>query len=80
MTSIKVKYFALFRELAGVESETLTVECETYRDLYQHVSRLHQFDLPVEMIQVAVDDEFTTMNRSLTEGARVVFIPPVAGG
>jgi molybdopterin synthase sulfur carrier subunit len=80
MKSINVRYFALLREEAGMNEESLTVPCETYGELYQHLKDKHQFSLPLDMIQVAVDDEFSAVDFPLKEGARVVFIPPVAGG
>jgi molybdopterin synthase sulfur carrier subunit len=80
MKSIEVRYFALFREKAKKEIEELTVDLTTYLELYEHLSRLYGFGLPAEMVQVAVNDEFSSLHLSLEEGARVVFIPPVAGG
>ena len=80
MKSIKVHYFALFRDQAKCEEETLEVESHTYGDLYLELSRRHGFDLPPEMIQVAANDEFTSMKSVVMNGAKIVFIPPVAGG
>lgn len=80
MKSIDVKYFALLREEAGKESETLSVTCSTYRELYEEIKKKNSFSLPVEMIRVAVNDEFTRIDAEVMNGARVVFIPPVAGG
>ena len=80
MKSINVQYFALLREQRGVESESIQVPCRTYADLYQHLKDTYNFTLPVEMVQVAVNDEFSHMNYEVLDGARIVFIPPVAGG
>ena len=80
MKSIKVQYFALFRDQAKCEEETLEVNSQTYADLYLELSQRHGFDLPIEMIQVAANDEFTSMNAFVVNGAKIVFIPPVAGG
>jgi molybdopterin converting factor subunit 1 len=80
MKSISIQYFALLREEAGTDKETVEVPCRTYSELYLHLKDKHQFSLPVEMIQVAVNDEFSHLNHEISEGARVVFIPPVAGG
>lgn len=80
MKSINVQYFALLREQRGEASETLEVTCETLGELYQHLKEKHQFTLPIDLIQVAVDDEFARHEHPLREGANVVFIPPVAGG
>jgi molybdopterin synthase sulfur carrier subunit len=80
MKSVKVQYFALFREKAGVDEQLLSSSSGTLRELYAEVSKLNGFDLPVEMIQVAVNDEFSRLDQALNEGDRIVFIPPVAGG
>lgn len=80
MKSVEVRYFALLREQAHRETEELRVGCRTYRDLYLLLRECHGFTLPPEMVQVAVNDEFSQLGRELEEGARVVFIPPVAGG
>jgi molybdopterin synthase sulfur carrier subunit len=78
--SITVRYFALLREKAGKETEVLDVSCATYGDLYCELSTRYNFALPIEMIQVAVDDEFAQLDMPIRNGANVVFIPPVAGG
>lgn len=79
MNSINVKYFALLREKAGVESEMVTFD-GTHEELYEFLSQKYNFGLPHKMIQVAVNDEFTSMNSKVTDNSRIVFIPPVAGG
>jgi molybdopterin converting factor subunit 1 len=80
MKSVKIQYFALLRDEAGVEREELSVKAETLAQLYQELRERHQLSLPVELIQVAVNDEFARMHNPLCDGDRVVFIPPVAGG
>lgn len=80
MKSVSVQYFALLRDQAGKNDETLTVSCDTYADLYHHLQQKYSFTLPVQLIQVAVNDEFSQIGRPISDGARVVFIPPVAGG
>jgi sulfur-carrier protein len=80
MTSINVQYFALLRVQAGTENETISADVKTYGDLYDHLKSKHNFTLPKNMIQVAVNDEFSELHLAIEAGARVVFIPPVAGG
>lgn len=80
MKKINIQYFALLREQAGLEKETLDVSCKTYGELYEFLKEKHQFTLPLGMVQVAVNDEFSLIDLEISEGARVVFIPPVAGG
>ncbi len=80
MKSINVRYFALLREEAKTDSELITINCHTYAELYEFLREKHHFTLPLNLIQVAVNDEFSTLNDFIKDGARVVFIPPVAGG
>ena len=80
MKNIKIRYFALLKEKRGLGEEELKVETLTYKDLYEDLSKQYFFNLPVELIQVAVDDEFVSIHELIKDKARVVFIPPVAGG
>lgn len=80
MKSIDVRYFAQFREKAGKDSEIVNISVSTYLELYKYLSEKYDFGMPGEMIQIAVDDEFTNINFPLSDNAKVVFIPPVAGG
>lgn len=80
MRSIKVQYFAMLREKAGVESEVFTGEFNTHSELYDLLDNKYHFDLPAKMVQVAANDEFTSMESLVSLDSTVVFIPPVAGG
>ena len=80
MKLVKIKYFASLKEKAGRDGEEVTVTSLTYGDLYRELSRKYEFPLPSEMIQVAVNDEFSTLEEPIKDGAIVVFIPPVSGG
>jgi molybdopterin synthase sulfur carrier subunit len=79
MPLVNIKYFALLREKANIESEEVSFE-GTYEELYKSLNEKYNFDLTPEMIMVAVNDEFTHMSGNVTPNAKVVFIPPVAGG
>ncbi len=80
MPLINIKYFASLREKAGLEMERMEVNVRTYGELYQLLDSRYQFGLPSEMIQVAVNDEFSSMQETILPEAKIVFIPPVAGG
>jgi molybdopterin converting factor subunit 1 len=83
MTSSKqitVQYFALFREQRGMSSETVATSARNARELYAELQKAHGFSLPVERVQVAVNDDFAEWDAELNAGSTVVFIPPVAGG
>jgi molybdopterin converting factor small subunit len=78
--TINVQYFALFREQRGKPSETVATSARDLRELYGELAKAHGFSLPVERVQVAVDDEFAEWDAAVPESGTVVFIPPVAGG
>jgi molybdopterin synthase sulfur carrier subunit len=80
MYTINVHYFALLREKSGVEQEQVFSMAKNFSELYEELSKKYSFDLPATMIQVAVNDEFSTLDKPLSDKIKVVFIPPVAGG
>ena len=77
---VNIKYFALLRDQAKVESETHESTSKTYSELYEELKKVHGFTLDSSMIQIAVNDEFIDKNSTIEDGAKVVFIPPVTGG
>ena len=77
---VTVQYFALLREQRGLTQETLETAAPTPAALYEELRARHGFRLARAQLRVAVDGEFTDWQAPLADGARVVFIPPVAGG
>ncbi len=76
---LHIDYFAILRERAGRDRETLRTDASTPGELYRELARRH--DLPPQKgLRVAVNDEFRGWDWTLSDGDRVVFIPPVAGG
>ncbi len=80
MKTIHLEYFALLREQRGISAETVTTSAGTAADLYRELRERHRFSLPSERLRVAIDGEFAPWTSPLRDGARIVFIPPVAGG
>lgn len=80
MPRIRLRYYALLREQAGRQEETVETEARTAAALYEELSVRHGFRLPQAQIKVAVNAAFTDWARPLSDGDEVVFIPPVAGG
>jgi molybdenum cofactor guanylyltransferase len=77
---IRVQYYALLREEAGKSEESVGTRAATPRELYEELQGRYPFSLAVQMLKVAVNDEFGDWSQRLADGDRVVFIPPVAGG
>jgi molybdopterin converting factor subunit 1 len=77
---IEVRYFALFREQTGIESESLDWPGGTAAQLFQEMADRHAALMPEAAALVAVNDEMTGWETSLADGDKVLFFPPVAGG
>ena len=82
MIGVTAQYFALFRELAGKESETIDTTAETAGQLFSELSQRYGFVDPMEMerCKVAINDELVDWDSPLTPGDAVLFFPPVAAG
>ncbi len=78
--SIVVQYFALLQEQRGCSDETVATTAATPKDLYEELAARHGFSLGIDVLRVAVNDEFQRWNVPLQNNDRVVFIQPVAGG
>jgi molybdopterin converting factor subunit 1 len=80
MPTLRLHYYALLREQAGRQSESLDTRARTPAELYAELAARHRFSLPASQLKVAVNAAFTDWERELEDGDEVVFIPPVAGG
>ena len=80
MARVELQYYALLREQAGRQRETVESGAGTPAALYAELAARHGFRLPASQLKVAVNGAFVDWNRRLEDGDEVVFIPPVAGG
>lgn len=80
MTDIRVQYYAILREQAGISRETVTTTAPSSAALYAELAERHGFTLPASLMKVAINGEFAAWATPLSAGDEVVFIPPVAGG
>ena len=77
---IQVIYFAILRELTGLEKETFSIkQGNKPGDVLTSINERHKIDLGINF-KIAVNDEFSDWDIELNEGDRLVFIPPVTGG
>lgn len=77
---IKARYFALFREQTGCESDTVDWRGGTAAELFQAMSEKHSALKTEAAALVAINDEMSDWETALHEGDEVLFFPPVAGG
>ncbi len=80
MARLQLRYYALLREQAGRQSETVDTRAATPAALYAELAARHRFSLPAAQLKVAVNAAFGDWDQALQDGDEVVFIPPVAGG
>jgi molybdopterin converting factor subunit 1 len=77
---LTVRYFAAFRELTGVEMETLDTDASSPSDLFNECAARHTGLQKFTSSMVAVNDEMASWDSALSDGDEVLFFPPVAGG
>ncbi len=76
--TIRVKYLAAMRERMGRPDETVEARgVVTVADLWARVSGNKPFP---SGLKVAVNMEYTGLERVLQDGDEVAFLPPVTGG
>lgn len=80
MKTITVRYFAMFREQAGVDQETLTLDVETAADVFEYTKSRHGSAEPSGHCKVAINDKMADWSTPISEGDTVLLFPPVAGG
>lgn len=78
--TLRVQYYAILREQAGRNEETLDTTATTPAELYEELRKRHPFQLAASQLKVALNSEFSDWHTPLRHGDTVVFIPPVAGG
>ena len=79
---VKVKFFAMLRERAGLADAIKEIEegstvSELWETLQQDYPKLA---VPGIRLLYAVNQEYVTPDRVLEESDEIVFVPPVSGG
>lgn len=80
MKTITVRYFALFREHAGISEETLELDVDTAEDVFEQTRARHGSSEPQGHCKVAINDEIANWSSPVRDGDTVLLFPPVAGG
>ena len=80
MKTITVRYFAMFREHAGVGEESLSLDVATAQDVFEQTRPRLGSEEPTGHCKVAINDEMADWNSAVSDGDTVLLFPPVAGG
>ena len=78
--TLRMLYYAAFREAAGVSEEDVQTAAATAVELYDEVAARHQFSFDRSILRVVLNDKIVPWSTSLTDGDTVVFLAPYAGG
>lgn len=79
---IRVRYFALYRDLSGMSDETLELsEGTTLGRLVEEVKRTHPiFNKQSGQFLLAVNESYADVSAVLNDGDEVAIFPNVSGG
>lgn len=80
MKTITVRYFAMFRDNAGVSEETLSLDAATTADVFEATRARHGSSEPTGHCKVAINDVMADWDSAVSDGDIVLLFPPVAGG
>ena len=80
MIDVTAKYFAVFRERAGCDSEQVATDAATAGELFSEVAARHGFLDAQSRCKVAVNGELVGWDARLADADEILFFPPVAGG
>lgn len=80
MKSLTVRYFAIFRENAGISEETISIDAQTAADVFAATSDRHGSSEPLGHCKVAINDVMASWDSPVEDGDSVLLFPPVAGG
>lgn len=80
MNTLRVKWFAAYRDATGVGEESVRSAARTAAELFAEMTRRHGKLGEYRRALVAINDEMKGWEAALADGDEVLFFPPVAGG
>ncbi len=78
--SLRMRYYAAFREAAGLSEEELESAAVTAAEVYDEVAVRHGFSFDRSILRVVLNDAIAPWSAEVKDGDTVVFLAPYAGG
>lgn len=78
--TLTVRYFAAFRERAGIDEETVSLSANTTREVFDMLKARHGSSEQLRHCKVAINDEMADWDSPVNDGDTILLFPPVAGG
>ena len=76
----RILYFASLRDRSGCDAEQIESGDADARAVYAHLRARHGFTLAPERMRIAINGEFASWDRELSDGDEIALLPPVSGG
>ena len=80
MKTVKIRYFAAFRDATGLATETVESGASDLAGLFEERLGAHASLQRESAAKVAVNDTLAQWTDPFNDGDEVLFFPPVAGG
>lgn len=80
MKRVTVRFFAAFREAAGIEAEQVETNASSVAELFAELCDRHAGLARETNALVAINDEMTRWDAGFEAGDEILYFPPVAGG
>ena len=80
MKQVRVRFFAAFREAAGVETRDVSSSAVSVGALFTEMTTQLDGLRHEPAALVAINDEMASWDSAFDDGDEVLFFPPVAGG
>ena len=77
---VRVRYFAIFREATGVDTERVETNAASARELFAEMAEKHSAMRSEPAALVAINDQMSDWHSPIRDGDVILFFPPVAGG
>ena len=80
LKTVRVRYFAAFREAVGTDTESIDTKAQTAAELFSECASKHPLLSAYSASLVGINDEMADWQAEISNGDEVLFFPPVAGG